>query len=434
MAVSGASGPDLATALLKCFGAGGDFSIDVVTGDDALVAEQRDAEAGSEPLVPKRRVVATFTVWSKLLAAWSDVFAAMLTHDLKEKTEMRLEIPDASVTAVSAFLRFFYSGILDVSAGDLLEVAVLADKYAVTLVQETCPERLNELLTPESACEILAAAERLGAHTMKARCLQCIFIDPKKALRGAHVFSTSLLDEVLTSDMLCIDDFSLGMLLLELARHPAVQAQKVNVGEIFKKHVQLAALQDDQYRNLLAFAAEVDHSSLLEDMWKRCQRGSSTTDLFGTLWIMYNKAFPNTTSRPPFIGFWINIIPSVSSFGANATANNTHYLIWEYCARGSGHLINLTAKTHIMWMLPMYGLYVSGVSFGGALTEGSSIQVYASRDGEQWQLLVDLTNCTKDSGSIVACSSKEPMNWFKLCVRKGSFSNFLRLHGIVVPK
>ncbi|CAE8702898.1 unnamed protein product [Polarella glacialis] len=54
----------------------------------------------------------------------------MLNSNMREATG-RIEIADFSDQAVEAFLRFMYSGRLVVKSGRLLEVAALADKYAV---------------------------------------------------------------------------------------------------------------------------------------------------------------------------------------------------------------------------------------------------------------------------------------------------------------
>eukprot|EP00928_Gymnodinium_smaydae_P043609 TRINITY_DN29181_c0_g1_i1.p1 TRINITY_DN29181_c0_g1~~TRINITY_DN29181_c0_g1_i1.p1 ORF type:complete len:390 (-),score=65.36 TRINITY_DN29181_c0_g1_i1:358-1377(-) len=69
-----------------------------------------------------------------VLAAGSAVFNAMLQTGMKEGSEQKIEIKDASPQVVEAFLRFMYTGDLKVSPSDkaqLAEVLALANLYQV---------------------------------------------------------------------------------------------------------------------------------------------------------------------------------------------------------------------------------------------------------------------------------------------------------------
>ncbi|CAE7550156.1 rdx, partial [Symbiodinium pilosum] len=70
-----------------------------------------------------------FLVWSSLLAAWSDTFAAMASHDCLERASQRLTVKDFSAPAVERALEFMYTGECDAEDELLVEVTAFADKY-----------------------------------------------------------------------------------------------------------------------------------------------------------------------------------------------------------------------------------------------------------------------------------------------------------------
>ena len=59
----------------------------------------------------------------------------MLSSDMQQ-AQGRIEIVDFSTQAVEACLRFMYSGELKVKLESLVEVAALADKYAIDELKE----------------------------------------------------------------------------------------------------------------------------------------------------------------------------------------------------------------------------------------------------------------------------------------------------------
>lgn len=421
----------LASALIKCFDQHGDFVI--------VVLDDTGNEDSSEEGPPRKRkkVAAEFRVWSQLLGAWSDVFAAMFTHDFKEKAEMKLEIKGFTVHAVASFLRFFYSGNLQADAGTLIEISSLADKYAIPPLQDICAKRIDTDLTPESACEVFQVADNLGSATAKERALKCICKSPQVSLTKGFMLSPPLLDEVLKSEALCIDDFTLGKLILEWSNSPAAKVRDIDVGALFKRHVQIAALTEAQYSKLKSLAEHVSHGALVTDMWSQCKRGTSTTNLFATIWKMYTAQFPDTNNRPPFLGFWLNVIPSQASFAKATTKHYNHMNLMERIAR-TDDTMSLGTNDEMEWMTPHHGIYISGASFAKVLPTDSHIQVFASSDHRTWHMLVDSQvhdALHTDEGSVVPCSSKDCAKWFKLRIHAGSYNdNSLFLHGIVLAK
>lgn len=415
----------LGSALLKCFNEDGDCTI-IVTGQRSHGEDHEDA-SGRCP-----RTHCEFRVWSKLLGAWSDVFARMFAHDFKERVEGKIEIKDFSELAVSAFLRFLYSGELQVESTLLIEVGALADKYLVAPLQDLAAKRIEADLTPETACEMLEAADRMGSSTIKERCMTCICESPQTALARGYALSAPLLQEVLSAKTLCIDDFSLGSLLLDWAESPEGKARGLDVAPIFERHVHIAALDEKQYSKLRSHAERIGLGTLIQEMRGRHKRGVKTTDYFRTLNMMYLKQFPDSSKRPPFLGYWVNVIPSQASCCLQDAQSDSYVSagVLESFAKNECHL-ELGKNEEMVWMTPHHGIYVTGVTFLGGKPKDAHIQLFASVDGATWHLLVS-SKKNDTVPSIVTCSSRGCANWFKLCVLDESFNGGLGLHGIVL--
>eukprot|EP00929_Paragymnodinium_shiwhaense_P031525 TRINITY_DN17631_c0_g2_i2.p1 TRINITY_DN17631_c0_g2~~TRINITY_DN17631_c0_g2_i2.p1 ORF type:complete len:356 (+),score=76.64 TRINITY_DN17631_c0_g2_i2:79-1146(+) len=301
----------LSVALLKCFGEDGDCRIVVRAPSEGDEQTPKEGEPAS------KSIKGEFRVWSKLLCAWSDVFNAMFTHDFKEASEGTVVIVDFSVSAVAAFLRFMYCGNLHCDDEHLLEVAALADKYAVTQLQEDCEKRLGSALTVQSACEMLRAADRMGTPTLKAKTFDFVCQHGKEALKNGYVLGMSLLNEVLDAKALCLDDFTLATTMLEWLQAPAAQPCNIDVESLCRRHVHFAALDDTQYGKIKTLASTVDMEEVVHEMRSRCKRGETTPDYFSWLYAKWNQVSPNT----PFMGFWINAIPSRANLMGFSTGN-----------------------------------------------------------------------------------------------------------------
>jgi len=418
--------------LLTCFNQEGNCSV---------VVPQQEEQAGR---AAHPRTV--FLVWERLLCAWSDVFAAMFSHDFVEKQERVVEIIGFSAVAVEAFLRFFYSGSL--AAGQppsaLIEVAALADKYAVQQLQVECCSRFGQELSPATACEMLEMSHQLASATFKMRCLDLVLRKPAQALVGGLELSATLRDEVLESRRLCISDFDLAALFLRWGENPLVEAYGIDPGLLLERHVAFAALTEGQYQKIRSLAAQVGQAARVEDLWGRCHRGTYTVDLFADLFKMHaSQQTKDPPTRPPFLGYWVNLIPSQPGFGRASTyyvggkkQDDTEN---EFAPAGrledvarNESLMALDANDEMRWWMPHHGIHISGVSFHAALADGLHVQVYASADGRDWEMFFDSGLFDEPhSAAEFPCRSTVCASWLKLCVRKGSYGNRMRVCGIV---
>ncbi|XP_057320118.1 speckle-type POZ protein-like [Microplitis mediator] len=101
-----------------------------------------------------------------LLMVRSPVFYAMLSHDMKEKKENKITVPDIDPELFEKVFEFIYSDKvtdLDNFAEQLLEVA---DQYQLPGLVELCEESLGKSLTDYNAVRIMVLADRFNAKQL----------------------------------------------------------------------------------------------------------------------------------------------------------------------------------------------------------------------------------------------------------------------------
>ena len=102
-----------------------------------------------------------------ILAARSQVFQAMFSHDMEEKKNCRVEVKDVEPDVMAELLRFIYTGKTAANlAADLLAAA---DKYALERLKVMCEEALCNGLTVENVCDVLKIADLHSAEQLKAQ-------------------------------------------------------------------------------------------------------------------------------------------------------------------------------------------------------------------------------------------------------------------------
>ena len=111
-----------------------------------------------------------FQCHKAILAARSQVFQAMFSHDMEEKKNCRVEVKDVEPEVMAELLRFIYTGKtaanLESMAADLLAAA---DKYALERLKVMCEEALCNGLTVENVCDVLKIADLHSAEQLKAQ-------------------------------------------------------------------------------------------------------------------------------------------------------------------------------------------------------------------------------------------------------------------------
>ena len=115
-----------------------------------------------EDLFPAHRIV---------LAANSDYFHAMFTHNMKESNQEVIELKDESISAASLkiVMDSIYSGNLHVNDENVFKVLIAADHLQVTSVVQQCCDYLQTEFVQlrfdvETYCRICTIADRHGCQ------------------------------------------------------------------------------------------------------------------------------------------------------------------------------------------------------------------------------------------------------------------------------
>ena len=137
-----------------------------------------------------------------ILAARSSVFAAMFKHDMKEKTENTVEIPDISYPVMQELLRFAYTG----EVGDLDTVAkellAAADKYAFEDLKTMCEKALCKKMSVDNVVEILNFAELHNVEKLKEKALSFFVIKVKDVI-NTEAFKAVAETQPLLAQVIC---------------------------------------------------------------------------------------------------------------------------------------------------------------------------------------------------------------------------------------
>eukprot|EP00930_Biecheleria_cincta_P099619 TRINITY_DN91241_c0_g1_i1.p1 TRINITY_DN91241_c0_g1~~TRINITY_DN91241_c0_g1_i1.p1 ORF type:complete len:365 (-),score=75.32 TRINITY_DN91241_c0_g1_i1:255-1349(-) len=350
----------LSTVLLNAFLNGrGDFTVKVVPSGDNAEGEIR-----------------RFPVLSAVLCEWSEVFAAMLQHDMVEKSSRELQIVGYSVSAVASFLRFLHSASLEADAGVVVEVAALADKYNVSILQELCSEQMRCFMSPANACEFLAQSSQVGSQSAHEQAKEVICQHAGEALVNAFMLTPALLEEVLSSPLLCISDSQLAQIFLEWADKPMAKNNGHDVVVLMRSHVQLSALTRDELSKMEVLATKLGHGEDIGNLLRISNRGSFTEDVFATLWQQFKSEFAQTQTA--FLGFWLNLIPSRASIPPRIpNGHPTALHSWSDVAIGIS-AATLSKDDELVWFMPHHSVLLTGISFPSGVVGDAHVQVSAS--------------------------------------------------------
>ncbi|KAJ4725407.1 BTB/POZ domain-containing protein [Melia azedarach] len=108
-----------------------------------------------------------------VLAARSPVFQSMFSHDLKEKELSTINIPDMSIDACQAFLRYIYGNIEhEEFLTHRLALLRAADKYDISDLKEACHDSLLEDIDTKNVLERLQNASLYQLPKLKSNCMR----------------------------------------------------------------------------------------------------------------------------------------------------------------------------------------------------------------------------------------------------------------------
>ena len=112
-----------------------------------------------------------FPAHRNILSARSPVFKAMFQHDMREKTESRLDIPDLNADTVQGMLQWIYTGRLPSTEQESKDLLCASDKYSLGPLKAACERSLCQSLSVSNAVDLFELADLHRAACLKSNCM-----------------------------------------------------------------------------------------------------------------------------------------------------------------------------------------------------------------------------------------------------------------------
>mmetsp|Transcript_62079 Transcript_62079/g.116091 ORF Transcript_62079/g.116091 Transcript_62079/m.116091 type:complete len:402 (-) Transcript_62079:158-1363(-) len=392
----------VARALESCFNQDGDLRVAVVC-------------SGS--------VKAEFRVYSKLLSAWSPALASQV-----DRSGGRWDVLNFSTAAVEAFLRFLYSGKLPTNKTVAVEAALMAEIYGIQEPSRLCEMSLTNAVSLAEVYAMLEVAHRFPdvGDGLRAGCLRALLADPEQSLQDAWTLSPKILEELLETATNDIGDYELAKMILSWQEKNPNQS----FANMLQAHVSLGGLSEDRYNDIRYHADQVGLGFAVDQMWALAQAstGSWTPDLFKFMEGKWQEQCQEHRRSMPFVGCWMNLIPSSLSWKPPYHSHGPHKA-QEEVARGVLHL-ELQPGESMTWFLPIHTIHVSGINFTdpvpSIVANGEAcVELYSSSNGCMWDLL------WSSARNNFSCRTKERVRWFKLSAKHQPYCNTVQIQGVV---
>jgi speckle-type POZ protein len=98
-----------------------------------------------------------FPAHKSILAARSEVFAAMFQHPMREQSTNQIKIEDIQPEVFQELLRFIYTGRVSIATMETMAVGlfIAADKYMLIGLKNKCENYLLHDMSPDNCIELL---------------------------------------------------------------------------------------------------------------------------------------------------------------------------------------------------------------------------------------------------------------------------------------
>lgn len=133
-----------------------------------------------------------------ILAARSEVFAAMLRHEFLEKQNSRVDVKEIDAETMDLLLYYIYTGqVQDFNKVSVVDLFKAADRYRLEDLKHICEEELIERVEASNAADILSLAHKYNAQPLKSFALKMISRNVEEVLRTPGWKELILTDQTL---------------------------------------------------------------------------------------------------------------------------------------------------------------------------------------------------------------------------------------------
>jgi len=119
-----------------------------------------------------------------MLAARSEVFAAMLRHEFLEKQNSRVDVKEIDAETMELLLSYIYTGqVTEFKNVSVVELFKAADRYRLDHLKHMCEEELVKRVEASNAADILSLAHKYNAGPLKSFALAMISRNVEEVMR-----------------------------------------------------------------------------------------------------------------------------------------------------------------------------------------------------------------------------------------------------------
>ena len=258
---------------------------------------------------------------------------------------------------------------------------------------------LQDAIDVKNAWVIFQGADRFQLKWIRQKSKNKILIEAKEAFKTRPLVKQELLDEVLSSNLLCItDDQELLSLLQKWKDAPNQGNSLTGKWEDFAKS-------------------------------EKRKSGEHTTDLFPSLERRMCAEFPSLYSthswKNLFLANWVCVSFSLKE---------PRYLQYAFETAKGDTSLELQAGDWIEWRLPKFAAHLIAIKFTQAFTENDHLEIFCAEDCAGWHRVFS----SKDHDGLIAkdavvpCGCEGLVQRFKVQMISGQYkANFVKFECIL---
>ncbi|KAJ5069494.1 pep-cterm sorting domain-containing protein [Anaeramoeba ignava] len=159
----------------------------------------------------------SFKCHKSILSTRNDFFRSLLHSQMKEFQENKLILKDVSKSTLKSILEYFYSGKIQLTLENVIEILLFSSRYLIDDLQKPCVDFVKRTCAIENVVEVLKIAELVELSELTDFCYKFIFEN------FAHFIKTDFfldLEEdhfsrILSNDNLQIPEFEIFQSLVQ---------------------------------------------------------------------------------------------------------------------------------------------------------------------------------------------------------------------------
>lgn len=132
-----------------------------------------------------------------ILCGRSEHFRAMFTSGMRESQAEVIDVHDITLPAFNALLNYLYSGVVEITEDNVVELLMISNQYTLTHLQEQCECYVEKGIYKDNAAYILEMAHRYQTHHLRTIAMNYMLQQRDHVMRteGFQELSDELLQE-----------------------------------------------------------------------------------------------------------------------------------------------------------------------------------------------------------------------------------------------